>query len=190
MGPQKVVSMVGEGPFAIKLRHGWTINGLLRVKKQQDQPAAITVNLILIREVEKVKEILTLNALLDILQMDFNDHGPPNGKACSQEDVLFMKKVEQNTHLRNGHYEIPLPFKQESINLPNNRQQAIQRANWQKKKLLRNEKYCRDYVNFVKTLIAKGYAEKIPKEQSPPESGKIWYLLHHDLYNAKKPEKI
>ena len=188
--PQKVVSMVGESPFAIKLRHGWTINGPLRVKKQQDQPAAITMNRILVREVEKVKEILTPNALLDTLQMDFNDHGPPNGKAYSQEDLLFMKKVEQNTHLRNGHHEIPLPFKQESINLPNNRQQAIQRANWQKKKMLRNEKYYRDYVNFVNTLIVKGYAEKIPEEQSPPESGKIWYMPHHGLYNAKKPEKI
>ena len=80
---------------------------------------------------EKLKEILTPKALVDTLQMDFNDHGSYNGKAYSHEDLLFMEKVEQNTCLINGHYEILLPFRQEGINLPNNRHQAIQRGNWQ-----------------------------------------------------------
>ena len=42
--PQRVISIVDKGPFAIKLCHGWTINSPIQVKKQQDQPAAITVN--------------------------------------------------------------------------------------------------------------------------------------------------
>jgi hypothetical protein len=67
--------------------------------------------------------------------MDFNDHATSSGllgKAYSQEDKLFLKRAEQGIRLVDGHYELPLPFRKENIDLPNNRSQAIQRANWQK----------------------------------------------------------
>ena len=122
--------------------------------------------------------------------MDFNDHAEPNGNAYSQEDKLFMEKAEQDIQLVDAHYERPLPFRNDNISLPNNRQQAIQRAHWQKRKMLNNEKYRQDYVAFVESLIEKGYAEKIPKGQNPPAPRKIWYLPHHGLYHTKKPDKI
>ena len=101
----------------------------------QDSSDTATVNRITIREVERVKEILTPNSLLNILEMDFNDHATSSGllgKAYSQEDKLFLKRAEQGIRLVDGHYELPLPFRKENIDLPNNRSQAIQRANWQK----------------------------------------------------------
>ena len=73
MEPQRVVPSKGNGPFAIRLHHGWTINGPIQVDNQDSSDTA-TVNRITIREVERVKEILTPNSLLNILEMDFNDH--------------------------------------------------------------------------------------------------------------------
>ena len=187
--PQRIVPSDGEGPFAIQLRHGWTINGPIRVKIKSD-PDTITVNRITIREVKCVKEILTPNSLLNMLEMNFNEHASLNEKAYSQEDLLFVEKAERDIRLVDGHYELPLPFRKECPNLPNNRQQALQRANWQKKKMLQNQKYHHDYVQFVESLITKGYAERTTDEQPPPQPGKIWYLPHHGLYHAKKPSKI
>lgn len=100
-----------------------------------------------------------------------------------------MENVERDIQLIDGRYELPLPFRNHNISLPNNRQQAIQQAHWQRKKMLNNEKYRHDYVAFVDNLIVKGYAERIPKEHAPTP-GKLWYLPHHGLYHAKKPNKI
>ena len=149
---------------------------------------------------ERVKEILTPKSLLDTLEMDFNDHAVPHTSlsgAYSQEDVLFLKKVERGVRFVDGHYEIPLPFRKEMINLPNT-QQAVNRKQWQKRKMQQNTKYCQDYVAFVENVIAKGYAEKAAKgyaEKAPMDEvsttpGNVWYISHHGLYHPKKPNKI
>jgi len=46
--------------------------------------------------------------------------------------------VEESTLLKDGHYEIPLPFKDRRYPVPNNRIQAEQRASWLKKRLEKN----------------------------------------------------
>ena len=47
-----------------------------------------------------------------------------------------------------------------------------------------------DCTYFVQNLITKGYAERMPDEQSSPQPRKLWYLPHHGVYQAKKPDKI
>ena len=34
------------------------------------------------------------------------------------------------------------------VRMPNNREQAFQRAQWQEKKMLHDKKYCEDYTKF------------------------------------------
>ena len=74
--------------------------------------------------------------------------------------------------------------------MPNNKEQAIKRANWQKKKMLRDSQYCSDYVAFVNDIIAKGYSQRVPNELLTPTPGKVWYLPHHGVYHPKKPGKV
>ena len=40
-----------------------------------------------------------------------------------------------------------------------------------------------------KTLLDEGYAEAIPSEQLAPSS-RVWYIPHHTVVNANKPEKV
>ena len=101
-----------------------------------------------------------------------------------------MKKVENGVRYNEGHYEIPLPFRSENIEMPSNKIQAIKRADMQKKKMLKNVQYRKDYKAFMEDMIAKGYAERVPPESSLPENGKVWYIPHHGVYHPKKPEKI
>ena len=74
--------------------------------------------------------------------------------------------------------------------MPNNRNQALKRAIWQKKKMLHDENYRNDYINFLNEMIAKGYARKVPEYQLETHPGKAWYIPHHGIYHAKKPQKI
>ena len=74
--------------------------------------------------------------------------------------------------------------------MPNNKEQAIKRANWQKRKMLRDAKYHTDYTTFVNDVIAKGYAQKVPNESGAARPDKVWHLPHHRIYHPKKPDRI
>lgn len=101
-----------------------------------------------------------------------------------------MTMVERETKVVDGHYQVPLPFRCDDVTVPNNKEQAIKRANWQKKKMLRDSQYLSDYVTFVNDIIAKGYAQRVPNGLLTPTPGKVWYLPHHGVYHPKKPGKI
>ena len=190
--PLEVVPCRSDGPFALRLRHGWTVCGPLHIRTDHDKDKIIA-NRITVREVETPKEIIAPTSLLRMLQMDFNDHTvsrAPDERGPSQEDRKFLTMVERETKVVDGHYQVPLPLRHSDIIMPNNKEQAIKRANWQKKKMLRDSKYRSDYVSFVNDVIAKGYAQRVPNELLIPNPGKVWYLPHHGVYHPKKPEKI
>lgn len=55
--------------------------------------------------------------------------------------------------------------------------------------MLRDVQYRSDYTKFVNTVIAKGYAEKVPNNSDTVRPGKVWYLPHHGIYHPKKQDK-
>ena len=81
---------------------------------------------------------------------------------------------------------MPLPFK-ERPNLPDNRQLAIVRLNHLKRKLSRDERCKEQYIKFVEDVIEKGDAEEV---HDGGKEGEKWYVPHHGVYHAKKPDKL
>ena len=67
-----------------------------------------------------------------------------------------MKILQDGTQLRNGHYQVPLPFRDPCVNLPNNRYQARQRFSYLDKKFSKNNQFKEGYIRFMKDIIAKG----------------------------------
>ena len=190
--PLSVVPNKGDGPYAVRLKHGWTVSGPLHVITES-ATNKVTVNRIAVREAENVKEIVTPTSLLKMFELDFSEHASnnlPEELGHSQEDRRFLTKVSNGIRLTAGHYEIPLPFRQSEVDLPNNREQAVKRALWQRKKMTQNDQYRNDYVAFINEIINKGYAEKVPKESIEVDPGRVWYIPHHGVYHPKKPEKI
>ena len=78
----------------------------------------------------------------------------------SRENQKFMKILQEGTKLRNGHYQVPLSFKEPCVNLPNNRYQARQRFSDLEKKFSKNDQFKEDYIRFMMDIIANGYARK------------------------------
>jgi hypothetical protein len=179
-----VIPSKGDGPFAVLLRQGWTVSGPLIPEPSQPPERKVNVNHITIREIQSIKEIVTPKLLLDALAIDFNEYGTvstdSSGKGYSGEYELFMQKAEKGIWLSDGH----------AIVMPNNKKQAIKRADLQRKKMLKDDNYRKDYTAFMEANIAKGYAEKVPKESRSSEEGKVWYIPHHGVYHSKKPGKI
>ena len=56
--------------------------------------------------------------------------------------------------IKDGHYQIPLPFKHCHCN----KYQAAQRLSYLKRKFDKNEKFKADYIRFMEEIISKGYA--------------------------------
>ena len=62
---------------------------------------------------------------------------------------------EESALLKDGHYEIPLPFKDRQYPVPKHRTQSEQRTSWLKKRSDKNPRLLGDYKAFVEDIVAK-----------------------------------
>nr|XP_046179278.1 uncharacterized protein LOC124010653 [Oncorhynchus gorbuscha] len=122
------------------------------------------------------------------LESDFNERAAEED-LISQEDIRFLKKMKEGIRRKdNGHYEMPLPFKEERPNLPNNKTCAVHRLKCLERRLRRDKQYYKDYTAFMEETIACGDAEKVSKEEINKHPA--WYIPHHGVYHPQKPGKI
>lgn len=82
---------------------------------------------------------------------------------------------------------MPLPFRQDRPNLPDNKSFAIHCLKSLARKLQRDQKYYSDYVNFMEDIIARD-TEKVPDKEL--NNHPVWYIPHHWVYHPQKPGKI
>ena len=75
-----------------------------------------------------VREIITPEAINRMLEIDFSERKVGDECVLSQDDKLFLKKVDEGIKKVEGHYVIPLPFREDNVVMPDNRQQAEQSA--------------------------------------------------------------
>lgn len=95
-------------------------------------------------------------------------------KSLSQRDVRFIKKMTETIHkTKDGHYEMPLPLKEDDLSLPCNSRLAEVRLNQLKTRFNNNPKYKQDYVTFVEDMLEKGYAE-----EAIDDCERAWYIIN------------
>ncbi|KAI4884818.1 hypothetical protein NFI96_007752, partial [Prochilodus magdalenae] len=136
----------------------------------------------------KVKEILTPADIMKVFESDFIEKDSED-IAMSQEDLCFLAKLKKGIKQKpDGHFEMPLPFKGEKPNLPNNRACAEYRLKCLVKRLKKDKRYRDDYMAFMKDMIARDDAEKVPEKEI--SNHPAWYIPHHGVYHPKKPGKI
>lgn len=88
------------------------------------------------------------------------------------------------------HYKMPMPFREENVQLPNNRSQAVQRLHSLKKRLQADVKYRTDYTNFMSQIIERGYARKMESKELATEEGKVWYPPHNGVCHPQTTSNI
>nr|XP_046184366.1 uncharacterized protein LOC124013855 [Oncorhynchus gorbuscha] len=136
----------------------------------------------------RVREVITALDIIKTLESDFNESAAEED-LISQEDIRFLTKMKAGIRRKdNGHYEIPLPFKEERPNLPNNKTCAVHRLKCLERRLRRNKQCYKDYTAFMEETIACGDAENVSKEEINKHPA--WYIPHHGVYHPQKPGKI
>jgi hypothetical protein len=163
------------------MKHGWTVQG-----PTCEDNTSIDCHRIQVHEC--CQEILTPFTAIKLLERDFETGDLPDECGMSVEDKRFIEIMDKEVYFNDGHYIAPLPFKENKVELTNNREEAKRRLLWQRQKFLKNEAYKKEYTEFMENLLNKGYAEKV-KKQDPCEQS-TWYLPHHGVYHPKKPNKI
>ncbi|CAH2321880.1 Hypothetical predicted protein [Pelobates cultripes] len=97
------------------------------------------------------------------LAMDFIERNCED-KFVSQDDVHFVQFLSETIMKRkDGHYEMPLPFKDNSQPiLPNNERLAIIQLQHLRKRLKAYKQCHEHYTAFMEETIRKGDAETAP----------------------------
>lgn len=199
--PEVVIPSENGGPYAYRTVLGWCIvgpvsggncNNILCNRTAVVEADTNTVGRHHFEVTSKVKEVDVANLLKKIYENDFSEPqfvkgNIPDMEGLSIEDKKFLEFVEKNTEMIEGHYHVPLPFRNQNLMLPNNRPQAVNRLKYLERRLKRDEKFWKDYKGFIDDLISKGYAKQ---STTTPKEGKCWYIPHHGVYHPNKPGKI
>ena len=92
-----------------------------------------------------------------------------NDTERSVEEDRVMKFLDESTHKADDRYEVPLIWRDDTVELPDN------------------------FALLWKTIdmdMEKGYIKTLTKEEATAPAMSIWYLPHHPVLNPKKPEKV
>ena len=171
MEPLDVVASQGGGPFAIKTRLGWVING---PTKQPSKQAGLRAR---VNRISITQSSAAYHEGIESLATD--------QCGLSVEDRRWLASVESECEMVDGHYSIPLPLKTKNVVLPNNKEVAMRRLLSLKKKFS-DPRFAKEYQDFMQDMLDKGYAEEVAREDQGRNDGRVWYLPHHAVQNPKK----
>ena len=156
-----------DGPFALRTRLGWIVQGL--VGRHVGNRSAATRAL----RLDKFMHDLYNKEFADLDSLQIGE---------SHEDREWRKIVHDGcVRTGSGKYEVPLPLRPAQETPPTS-EMAMKRLQGLKVRLLRDTNYRAKYTTFMEDLLSKGYMEK--------EGNTIctdgWYIPHFGVWSAKK----
>ena len=203
--PLEVIPGKENDPYAKKTALGWGIIGTVRSSNEEDAETKsdIACNRIVTCEVQgtskrkmchfafktQVKETISPSNVSKMFILDFNER-QADEKPLSIEDRRFLRIVREGIHQSaDGHFEMPLPLRNENLELPNSKGLALNRLMKLKRRLSSDDQFRKDYCSFMQDIISSGYAERVPIDETSM-SKQVWHIPHHGVYHKKKPGKI
>ena len=131
-------------------------------------------------------DLLDVEKLMSWVSM--NKEASEFGMKYSKEDVVAYDLMKRNISYVNGHYELPLPWKNDSVVLPESLPNAQRRLQYLKQRFEKNLDLHEKYTEQVETYIQRGYAEKLP--ENDPGGARTWFLPHNYVVSTRKPGKV
>ena len=193
----EVIRSESGGPYAKRSPLGWCIVGPI---SKSDATDTINCNHTRLRipvkdaasnDVAKhcftskcsVQDVSVDKFLTEMYTNEFNEIAAEK-RALSVEDERFLSIMKEEAKIVRGHHQLPLPFRDPNLFLPNNRFQALNRLSSVKHKFLKDPEYKEKYVEKIETFLSKGYAKKADTSVSKP--GKEWYAPHFGVLQKGK----
>ncbi|XP_068221310.1 uncharacterized protein [Palaemon carinicauda] len=202
--PLEIIPGSGNEPYGQRTALGWGIIGNVNVN-ENNLESDVVVNRTVVEEIEinsmisnniftvptKVKEVYEPHHVREMFESDFISNVSDDEVALSVEERQFIEIVSNGIKIIDGkQLKIPLPLKGDGIQFPDNKLVVQKRLSNLKQKLQKNVSMKNDYINFMKNMIDKGYAERVPLNETCLTNGKVWFVPHHGVYHPRKTDKI
>ena len=194
--PVEVIPSSNGGPYAYRTRVGWLVSDVVDSSRKYHGDT-VKVNFtrchwpandittgrpskVCFSVMNEMKDIGVEQALKDVWNADTMEKNSEK-MALSAEDRLFLQIMKNNIRMIDGHYELPLPFRQPNPNMPCNKNQAIKRTFSIKKRMIKDPSFHTEYTNFMNKFIDSGYARPAKSIEEPG-----WFLFHHAVFHPTK----
>ena len=169
--PLEVRSGARGEPFASRTLFGWTINGPSKLRN-------VVGHHVVSHFISSVEQ-----QIHNLWKLDFDGI---DDYSMSNEDKRVLKLWDANCTKVNGHFEIPIPWR-DNVQVSNNVSLALTRLKSLKSSISKKG-IASQYNAEITKLLDKGYAEPVPINRL--ESSEVWYLPHHAVVNPRKPGKF
>ena len=144
-------------PYAARTLLGWTLIGPLEHSKSSE----VHVNFI-----SGGQEMISSQLLKRLYDADFNESLSSVKQAMSIEDQRALAILESSACLRNGHYQLPLPWRFKSPCLPNNRDVAVRRMRFLERRFQKDTPLFEKYRSTVEDFISRATPREFPTTKS------------------------
>ena len=186
-------------PFAVKTELGWTVTGPLQREQCQD---AANCGVSAVEESargaggadpevgsNRPPNAEDLAALLRRFWDPEDEDIYDSTKGRSVQDQAVMDLWKKKAVKVDGHYQLPIPFKKQRPDLPNDEEMALSRLTGLRRRLSKDPGLHEKYREGIQALLDAGHAEEVPGDEIGRADGKVWYLPHHGVSNPSK-EKL
>ena len=110
-------------------------------------------------------------------------------KAPSVEDRQVIELWDDETNFVNGHYVVPIPWREGRPCFPSSKLMCEKRLNYLNDKIA--QKGLRPkYSENIEKMLVEGYAEPVPEAEIQLRDDSVWYIPHHPVLNVNKPGKV
>ena len=107
-------------------------------------------------------------------------------RAMSVEDKRVVSLWDKSIVKVQGHYELPIPFRDSEPHLSANQDMAARRLASLGRRLSKDSSMMAQYSQGMDNLCAYGYAVRVPECELGRDDGRVWYLPHHPVVNPNK----
>ena len=172
-----------DEPYAVKFPLGWTLLGPVGPANPLEE---FHVNLV--RSLDD--DDLLQSQVKRFWSTDFGESLASSEVCMSLEDKRALKIMNETVRKIDGHYQVGLPWRKRSPSVPINRVFAESRLRLLKRRLLMDENLYRKYSATMNEYLSNGHAVKIAPRELSVEGKVVWYLPHHPVIHARKPDKV
>ena len=171
-------------PFAQRLPLGWVVIGEACLDGFHVNVMKTMLYGSVLEPCDKKMHISECFEGKSVFELAYDDNRP----SMSIEDQEFLAQMDRDMKKDpSGNWIAPLPFRTVRPFLPNNRQQALDRAVGLDNNLVRNPTKKKHFLEFMNGLFEAGHVELAPPLEQNTE---CWYLPLFGVYHPQKKDKI
>ena len=170
-------SRCDSGPVAVHTRLGWVLSGPIpKMKRSKCSTTLLTTHTLhvgtALNETETLNE--TLHSFWELESL-----------GVRQPDQCVLTEFEEKIKLKNGRYQVSLPWKDVHSPLPDNYQLALKRLRGLRHRLLQQPALLKEYDAIIQDQVKQGIVEVIT-DPTPTDGRVVHYLPHHAVVRQDK----